>query len=104
MIAEDFHAEVESGQRFEFGKNWKIFLEKLDEERIHISQSSLSDMLGVVSLHEKTFIDIGSGSGLSSLAARNLGAKVTSFDYDDSSVWSRQKHDQKLINPSTFII
>lgn len=31
-------------------------------------------------------MDIGSGSGLFSLAARNLGAKVFSFDYDEDSV------------------
>ena len=32
------------------------------------------------------FVDIGSGSGLSSLAARMLGATVHSFDYDPRSV------------------
>src|SRR5690606_102989 len=32
------------------------------------------------------FLDIGSGSGLSSLAARRLGARVHSFDYDPESV------------------
>jgi 2-polyprenyl-6-hydroxyphenyl methylase/3-demethylubiquinone-9 3-methyltransferase len=32
------------------------------------------------------FLDIGSGSGLSSLAARRLGARVVSFDYDPKSV------------------
>jgi 2-polyprenyl-6-hydroxyphenyl methylase/3-demethylubiquinone-9 3-methyltransferase len=31
-------------------------------------------------------LDVGSGSGLSSLAARRLGAMVTSFDYDGQSV------------------
>jgi 2-polyprenyl-6-hydroxyphenyl methylase/3-demethylubiquinone-9 3-methyltransferase len=31
-------------------------------------------------------LDVGSGSGLSSLAARRLGATVTSFDYDGQSV------------------
>lgn len=73
--------------RFEFGENWKEFLEKLNHERIAISQSSILKMLGVSSLSNKSFIDIGSGSGLSSLAAKNLGARVTSFDFDQSSVW-----------------
>jgi len=35
----------------------------------------------------KKFIDIGCGSGLFSLSARNLGAKVFSFDFDEFSVW-----------------
>jgi 2-polyprenyl-6-hydroxyphenyl methylase/3-demethylubiquinone-9 3-methyltransferase len=44
-------------------------------------------MLEMDSLSNKSFLDVGSGSGLSSLAAKNLGANVTSFDFDDSSVW-----------------
>lgn len=43
-------------------------------------------MLNVESLVDKTFLDVGSGSGLFSLAARMLGAKVYSFDYDPQSV------------------
>ena len=37
-------------------------------------------------LNGKIFLDIGSGSGLFSLAAYRLGAKVFSFDYDQDSV------------------
>ncbi len=43
-------------------------------------------MLGVDSLAGKRFLDIGSGSGLFSLAARRLGATVHSMDYDPQSV------------------
>ena len=79
-------AEIESGERFEFGRNWRNFSRTLTPERVKLSEQAIKDMLGVESLQDKTLLDAGSGSGLSSLAARNLGAKVTSFDYDGESV------------------
>ena len=72
--------------RFEFGKNWANFLDTVDDSAVERAVESLRDMLGVGSLEGRTFIDIGSGSGLFSLAARELGAQVTSFDYDANSV------------------
>lgn len=86
QIASAFEQEVEKGQRFEFGKNWKAFLSTLDDERIKVAETSLKEMLGVDDLKGKRFLDAGSGSGLFSLAARRLGATVHSFDYDPSSV------------------
>ena len=79
-------AEVSQGERFEFGKNWSRFLTTLTDAKIVAAEDSLRAMLEVQDLHGKRFLDIGSGSGLFSLAARRLGASVHSFDYDPHSV------------------
>ena len=80
-------AEIARGERFQFGQNWSQFLPAIDEERILEAEKSLREMLEVDSLSGKTFLDIGSGSGLFSLAARRLGARVHSFDFDPKSVF-----------------
>lgn len=73
--------------RFEFGKNWSRFLQAINEEKITAAEWSLVEMLEVENLDGKSFLDIGSGSGLFSLAAKRLGAsRVHSFDYDPHSV------------------
>ncbi len=85
-IASQHTAEVRSGERFTFGENWRDFLGSVNESRIAESVAALQGTLGVTTLAGQRFIDIGSGSGLSSLAAHRLGAEVVSFDYDPSSV------------------
>ncbi len=79
-------SEVARGRRFEFGRNWTKFLRELDEPRIAMAVDSLRAMLDLNDLHGRTFLDIGCGSGLFSLAARRLGAAVVSFDFDPESV------------------
>ena len=78
--------EVRGGERFRFGENWASFLRLLNEDRIRRAEESLKGMLELERLDGKRFVDVGSGSGVFSLAARRLGAEVVSFDYDEQSV------------------
>jgi 2-polyprenyl-6-hydroxyphenyl methylase/3-demethylubiquinone-9 3-methyltransferase len=78
--------EIAEHRRFAFGSNWRHFLSTIDEDRVRHAEDSLKDMLEVADLHGRGFLDIGSGSGLFSLAARRLGARVYSFDCDPDSV------------------
>jgi 2-polyprenyl-3-methyl-5-hydroxy-6-metoxy-1,4-benzoquinol methylase len=83
---ESQHAlEVRAKDRFKFGANWTRFLATIDEQRIRLATESLRNILGRASLADTTFLDAGSGSGLTSLAARRLGATVLSFDFDPQS-------------------
>jgi 2-polyprenyl-6-hydroxyphenyl methylase/3-demethylubiquinone-9 3-methyltransferase len=83
----DFEQQVSSGQRFRFGRNWRHYLAVLDRQRIAEAGGSLQNMLARPVLQGRSFLDIGTGSGLFSLAAVELGAaRVHSFDYDPESV------------------
>ncbi len=75
-------------ERFAFGKNWQAFRrEAMDDGRVVEAQDGLVRLLGQHGVEDRTFLDIGSGSGLMSLAAVRLGARrVVSFDYDADSV------------------
>ena len=72
--------------RFGFGNNWLQFIKALDDKQITVAEMSLRKLLNRPNLNGMTFLDIGSGSGLFSLVARRLGARVHSFDYDADSV------------------
>ena len=85
-VAATHARELAEGERFAFGENWRRFLRTVDEARVAASVASLQAMLGVTSLRGQRFLDVGSGSGLSSLAAHRMGAEVHAFDYDPSSV------------------
>ncbi|MFG1959012.1 class I SAM-dependent methyltransferase [Nonomuraea sp. NPDC049028] len=90
--------------RFAFGDNWLSFLELVDEHRIAMAVTSLRDALGVADLSGRTFLDIGCGSGLFSLAAHRLGAKIHSFDYDVNSVAASAKLRSIFAPESTWSV
>lgn len=84
---DDVTPAQEQLRRFDFGENWREFLALVDESRIGQAERSLTEMLGSESLAGKTFLDVGCGSGLFSLAGLRMGAtQVCSFDFDVESV------------------
>ena len=79
------HNDMDTDDRFAFEKMEEA-LGLVDEGRIAAAVTDVREFLDVESLAGYRFVDVGSGSGLSSLAARRLGASVTSFDFDAESV------------------
>jgi SAM-dependent methyltransferase len=85
--------------RFRFGRNWSKFLQHLDQERIDEAEQSLRELVGLESLAGHSVLDIGSGSGLFSLAAARLGAdRIVSFDYDPDSVACTQELRRRFLD------
>lgn len=72
--------------RFAFGQNWRDFSFTLDADKIMAARAGLARLLRRDDLSGRSFLDIGSGSGLMSLAAHQMGARVVAFDYDHDAV------------------
>lgn len=83
--------EIINKTRFAFGDNWQEFYERINDERIKLAIDSLQGLFEGQDFDDKSFLDVGCGSGLFSLAATRLGAKVRSFDYDANSVACSEK-------------
>ena len=90
--------------RFEFGRNWRKFVERsYSEERLEASRKHLLEFLGVDDLAGRSFLDIGCGSGLHSLAAFKSGAaRIVSFDFDEIAVETTQRLRQLAGNPPSW--
>lgn len=73
-------------KRFAFGRNWRSFVDAVDEGRVEAAVAGVRALLRRPDLTGLRLLDIGCGSGLSGLAARRMGARVVGFDYDPDSV------------------
>jgi len=92
--------------RFGFGKNWEDYIKRhLNEERVDISRKHVLDFMNLQDLKGKTFLDIGCGSGLHSLAALRSGAeRIFSFDYDSHSVQATKFAQKYAGNPENWVV
>lgn len=90
-------------ERYDFGRNWSAFSEAVSESAIAHAKTDLKRLVGDPA--GKTFLDIGSGSGLHSLAALLLGAKkVVALDFDPDSVATSERVIQKHCQDGDWIV
>ena len=73
---------------FDFGSNWQAFSRaRLEPQRVREAEDALRTLLGTDQLVGRSFLDIGCGSGLHSIAAAACGADpVVGFDVNEVSV------------------
>lgn len=91
---------------FSFGRNWDTFIRlSFNDERVDIAKEHLLDFVGFGDLSDKYFFDIGSGSGIHSMAALRANArKVVSLDVDPYSVAATRRLRQLQGNPANWEI
>ncbi|MBI2824156.1 MAG: class I SAM-dependent methyltransferase [Planctomycetia bacterium] len=91
---------------FSFGANWKKFLVTVDEPIIGSAMQSFTAFTHLASLAPHEFLDLGCGSGLSSLVAIRLGARrVVSVDIDPHSVdCVRRLRDQENLGEDRWAV
>lgn len=88
---------------FSFGRNWDRYIrEHFGDERVEASKWQLLEFLGVP-LEGKSFLDIGCGSGIHSLAALRAGAsRVVSIDVDPFSIRAARTVREMAESPASW--
>lgn len=87
---------------FSFGENWKKYLADMHPGAVDATVGYVQEWLGDV--RGLTLADVGSGSGLMSLVAHELGARVASFDVDPASVAATQTLWERAGRPSDWAV
>jgi 2-polyprenyl-6-hydroxyphenyl methylase/3-demethylubiquinone-9 3-methyltransferase len=67
---------------FAFGENWLDYSAQVSQLHVDSAVQCMQRLLGSDDLQGRTFLDVGCGSGIHSVAAALLGADVTSVDLD----------------------
>jgi 2-polyprenyl-3-methyl-5-hydroxy-6-metoxy-1,4-benzoquinol methylase len=72
---------------FAFGKNWASYAELIGDRQIEEAKKGLLKLIPAEEFKERSFLDIGCGSGLHALAAAQLGvSRIMAVDIDPDSV------------------
>ncbi len=91
--------------QFDFGKNWSKFSQvALSEEKVSQARKDFAALFQGIELHERSFLDVGFGQGLSLLIAAEQGAHVVGCDIspaccevlERNRVYFRQMHDSRM--------
>lgn len=92
-------------QHFAFGENWAEYAKNISSTDVEEAIVGLRRLLGETDLEGKRFLDIGSGSGIHSLAALRLGAsEVVAVDLDSESVSTTQYVLQRNASGSGYLV
>ena len=85
---------------FNFGKNWEAYsLKKLDNSRLEQATDSISNLLNKDGVKTKSFLDIGCGTGLFSIAARKLGAdRVVGIDINPKCIEVARENGRRFLD------
>lgn len=90
---------------FSFGKNWGDYLARFSDSLIDGARADIEEWLGKGAVDGKTVVDIGSGSGIHSLAFLQLGAaSVLSFDADEKSIEATSSLKKKANSPENWTV
>ena len=77
----------EATTHFAFGQNWASYAKLIKEPQIEEAERGLQKLIPAAELKDRSFIDIGCGSGLHALAATRLGVgRILATDVDADSV------------------
>ena len=93
---------------FSFGENWRDYLTNVSAEEIDSAMKDICSRLEIDSaenkpLGGKTVVDIGSGSGIHSLAFHRLGVEhLTSVDVDPHSVTATESMWERAGKPENW--
>ncbi|MGH8195775.1 MAG: class I SAM-dependent methyltransferase [Woeseiaceae bacterium] len=96
---------AEAKVTFSFGKNWIDYLDTVSDSEVESAEKDIRQWLGSSYVSGKRVVDIGSGSGIHSLAFHRLGAQALhSFDYDEFSVRATKTMWSKTKEPANWVV
>jgi 2-polyprenyl-6-hydroxyphenyl methylase/3-demethylubiquinone-9 3-methyltransferase len=83
---------------FSFGENWLSYSRTIAEPTVLAAQRSLAELLGSsTALQDRSFLDIGCGSGLFSIAAARVGARpVLGIDVDLAGIRASRHNAERF--------